>query len=270
MKLLFLTFLVSFSLYGQKSTILTEAIVRDCFNHEYRTPCSRQLLEEILINTIHNELIIDLPLESKNYFSLSTLFVTGKDGKVIPEFTEARSESNKLKENTITYINTSMPTLLPKNTKFSEQRSVHIANMTFIKNPATGNYYHANQSDIEKNNIRVNYYDYDTVPLYSNCEQSSSMSEQFKCTIRKLSEYLKKNYKRPPSKPGSGVYVNMIVEVVVDSDGKVSVESIMGSAPDVYEYEVYRVINTLPVLQPATIKGIKSSIVFSLERLLIK
>jgi len=58
--------------------------------------------------------------------------------------------------------------------------------------------------------------------------------------------------------------------VAIDSDGKVNVDDIMGSAPNEYEYEVYRVVNTIPKLKPATIKGIPVAISFDIERLIFR
>jgi hypothetical protein len=251
---------------GIDKPILSNAILKECYDSDSRFYCNKHMLENLISSVITDDLITDLPSENKKNFSLSCLFFTGKDGKVIPEFTEVRSESNKLKEAITLYINSSFPEFLSKNIKYTEQRSAHIVSVTYIRNPKTNGYYIANESDIKKNKIQTNYITPEKAPLFFGCADEISYEKQLECTQKKIYDYIVKNYRKPKSE----LYANLLIQLTVDSDGKVHVNDIMGSSPNEYEYEVYRVVNTLPVLKPAIIKGISSTISFRIPPLAFK
>jgi hypothetical protein len=273
MKTILLIFILAFCLSSYAQTppgiekpILSNAILPECYNSDSPFYCNKQKLENILSSVITDDLITDLPSENKKNFSLSCLFFTGKDGKVIPELTEVRSESNKLKEAITLYINTSLPEFLTKNIKYTEQRSAHIVGITYIRNPKTNGFYIAYESDIKKNKIQTNYIIPEKAPLFFGCTDETSYEKQLECTKKKIYDYIVKNYRKPKSE----LYANLLIQLTVDSDGKVHVNDIMGSSPNEYEYEVYRVVNTLPVLKPAIIKGISSTTSFRIPPLAFK
>ncbi|AWH84983.1 hypothetical protein HYN59_07530 [Flavobacterium album] len=246
--------------------VLTQAVLPECKNDFNPKLCSEQKLVDLLSSTITNEAISDLPESNKDYFSLSAFFVTGRDGKVIPGHTEVRSESIKLKEEIKLYINSKLPNVTPKDLKFKEQRSTHLVNLTFFRNPETGNYYIAYPSEIKEKKINPDYITYDNPALFPGCvSEGLSIAEQLECTQKKTLQNIQKKYSQPVKIP-----LYMEITVIVDSDGHISVDKIMGSSPDEYEKEVYRVINSFPNIQPAMIHGIATSTSFGVGRLIFK
>lgn len=261
-----------FSLYAQRPPgidrpPLANAMLQGCIDQDFATSCNENKLGEILSSVITNDLISDLPNKKPDHFSISCLFITDKDGKVIPEYTEARSESKKLENELVAYINSDLPRLTPKNMKFAERRSVQIVHQTFLRNPKTNGYYIAHKGEIFSKKIKPDNITLDKAPVFPGCDENLDFEEQMECVREKIFEHISKNFRIQHQRP---LYINMSIELLVDSDGKVHVDFIGGSAPDKYEYEVYRLVNTLPLLKPASVKEIPAVSNIELKPLIFK
>lgn len=248
--------------FSQQTSFKT-AVCQKCVTSSMPSKCSEQEIEKGIVALINDDLISDLPSQNKNnYFSLSVFFVVDGSGKLAPRETEVRTESEKLKSAVADYINNLTP-FIPKAGNIRERNTVYVVNYTFIANEKTNNYYIADATDIKKKKIVTNYITYSSAALFKGCENKADFNEEMECSANSIIKYLKKNYKKPPSGVFDPVGVGMIL--IADSDGKLSVETFNHSAPDDYEKEAERIVNTMPNLKPARIKGIPSAIRFSIS-----
>ncbi|KGO88144.1 hypothetical protein Q765_03595 [Flavobacterium rivuli WB 3.3-2 = DSM 21788] len=239
---------------------IVNAIMQQCQTAELPEKCTEQLLEQQIVNLINDDLISDLPEKNRGYyFSISAFFMSDYAGKVIPDQIEVRSESSKLKSAIIEYVS-NLPAFIPKATSIKERRSIHLVNCTFLANPDKHNYYIANNKEMAQQKILPNYITYDAAALYGSCGNAGNFTAQLECTADNVFKYLKKNYKKPSF--DRDLYINLGMMILVDSDGKLHIESFLGSSPDAYEKEAKRVINTLPNLEPARINGIPAPVRF--------
>lgn len=238
------------------------AVCQKCSTSTLPSKCSEQEIENGVIALINDEIISDLPENNKNnYFNLSVFFVVDGSGKVISGQTEVWTESDKLKSAVTAHVN-NLPLFIPKAGNIKDRNTVYIVNCTFIANEKTNNYYIGNAADIKKKKIITNYITYNAAALYNGCAEDGDFKTQTDCTANSILKYLKKNYK----KPSSGVIdpVGICLGLFADSDGKLSVEHFGCSAPNDYEKEAQRIINTIPNLKPARINGIPAAIRFSI------
>lgn len=115
----------------------------------------------------------------------------------------------------------------------------------------------------------IDYNSVDIFPLFPNCDDSSSVSNQKICSQIKLSEHIKAalmNSKFSTSKP---INDTIIVTLNIDKTGKVSLSN-LESTPNIQKQIpkldslILSGINSLPQLKPAIKRGMPVATEFSL------
>jgi len=257
-----LLLIVQLNGFSQQTSFKT-AVCQTCVTSGMPSKCSEQQIEDEIVALINDDLISDLPTQNKNnYFNVTAFFIVDDSGRVIPDQTEVRTESENLKLAIIAYIN-NLPAFIPKDKKIKDRNTVYVVNYTFIANKKKNNYRIADAKEINRKKIVTNYIFYDVAALSEGCSENGNFKEQLDCATDNALKYLKKNYKKPPSGVFDPVGVGMVL--IADSDGKLSVEGFYRSAPDDYEKEAERIVNTMPNLKPARIKGMPAAIRFSIS-----
>lgn len=252
---------------GQQAKYKT-SIFSDCKEAAMPRACSEQKIKDGVILLVDNTIIDLVAQKGKDYFSISYFFVVDKDGLVIKELTEVRSEVEQLQAKISAYIN-SLPAFLKKDAAIIEQRSVFVQNLTFIIDPTKNNFRYAEPQEVRERKTADNFINFDSGPQYDeSCVTNETYEQDIVCTQTKILQYIKKHYKVPAS--NAKTFVRMTADLLINTDGEVSVEKIWGSAPDIYEKEFARVIKNLPKIQSAIIKGIpaeaRTVVSFSIQK----
>jgi len=129
-------------------------------------------------------------------------------------------------------------------------------------------------SDVNKNNTKhgnvyldnsVNINDIDTSPIYPDCIGQVTQFDITNCIISSISKYVSLKYNELSSNRISG---KVRVLFIVKEDGSTKVVNILGDHNLESKLELKDILETLPKIQPGTLKGIpvpvKYSLLFSL------
>ncbi|RWX03681.1 hypothetical protein [Flavobacterium cerinum] len=250
---LILAFITLCSTVTAQQNKIRAAVLKESCLEKDPIKATEETLEVYLISLVDDEIISDLPEKNKMCFSLSVFFVLNDEGNVIPDHTEVKSESKNLISVVSKWVN-NQPTYTPKDITIKERRSAYIVNLTFIRNSAKKKFHIATPEELAKKNIQPDYINYDQGPICGKCYTKNTYIEQLHCTNGQIHDYLKKHYRVPNH--GKDLPLGMSIYFIIDSDGKTTPETFFGSSPDIYEDEVRRVIDEMPNIKPATIKGI--------------
>lgn len=227
------------------------AVLKNCDIPSYAELKSDQIIRQTIIGQLTLDTLKDLPEKNKTYFSLCVFFMLDEKGSIIPEMTEVRSESKNVVDMVTKWVN-NQPAYYPKDKDYKERRSIFLMNFTYILNESGDEYSIATPKELREKNIITNYIVYDREPLFdSSCENAIN---ELECTKEKILSHIRKNYRVPDER--RPLPIGLHTNLIIDSNGKISLEMLTGSSPDIYENEMKRVIRTLPIIQPAIIKGI--------------
>jgi len=232
---LFILILLAHCNSFSQQTSFKNAVCIECASSRYPVKCTEQKIENDIVGLLNESMISDLPEKNKNnYFSISIFLALDANGNVIQDLNETRSDSENLKNAAFTYLN-NLSGFISKDANIKEKRSVYVINRTFIYEANTHNYRFANAAELKQKKIKPDYINYDQAALYKSDCADGTYDEQLKCTTNSIFKYIAKNYKTPEIKRQAPIGVHLIL--LIDSDGKVSVEIITGSSPNVYEKE---------------------------------
>lgn len=227
------------------------AVFTECKNEKLPAQCTEDKLTSDITALITGDIIAEIEKNSTTFFSISLLFISDENGKIIPTETEIRCAGNEtLKKVIENYLNT-LPSLIPKDEKLEERRSVQIVNITYVQNEDNSNYHIAGYEELKTMKGLLNYIVPDTAPVYPGCEE---LLFQSKCLSENITKNIHKNYVMPRNIIGTG-QDKMHVSLIIPIDGKMRVEEIAGSSKP-FQDEVSRAIRRSPKIKPATKKGI--------------
>lgn len=251
---LFIAF-IAFTSHSQEK--ITQAILKQCAESKNPEMCTEQKLKDIFIGLIKPGVIDDLPLTE--FLSVSAMFITDAEGKVIQDKTEIKCQSDKLKASIKAYINR-LPAFYPKDESFKERRSVHIINFTLIEEES-GQYSVANQSDLKQHSINPDYFMYDTAPLWKGCETTSNKDKDLICTSGKLNQYIQKNL--ATTKKSSQHAQKLYAYITINPEGDIILNHFSIGAEEL-QNQIRIILKNAPKLKPATINGIEVPAEFAL------
>lgn len=137
-----------------------------------------------------------------------------------------------------------------------EKYKLNIIQEVNKKNTKHGNY------DLD-NSVNIN--DVDTSPIYPGCLDKTSQFDKTNCIISSISKYVNQNYNK---KTANSINGKVRVLFIVKEDGSTKVIDILGDYKIDSKKELKRVIETLPKIQPGTLKGIPVPVKYSLLFLL--
>jgi hypothetical protein len=139
---------------------------------------------------------------------------------------------------------------------FKEKHKLEIIKEVNKKNTKHGNY------ELD-NSVNIN--DVDTSPIYPGCLNKISQFDKTNCIISSISKYVNQNYNKNTANSING---KVRVLFIVKEDGSTKVIDVLGNYNLDSKKELKRVIETLPKIQPGTLKGIPVPVKYSLLFLL--
>ena len=125
-------------------------------------------------------------------------------------------------------------------------------------------------AEVNKNNTKhankvldnsVNISDVDTSPIFPGCENLSAKFDTTNCIISSISRYVDINYNLNIAKSING---KVRVLFIIDEQGNTKVIDILGEYPTIAKDELKRVLESLPNVQPGTLKGVTVPVKYSL------
>ncbi len=111
----------------------------------------------------------------------------------------------------------------------------------------------------------VNVNDVDTSPVYPDCIDKESKFDRTNCIISSISSFVNTNYNKTVANSING---KVRVLFIVKEDGSTKVIDVLGNYSIESKLELKRVIETLPAIQPGTLKGVPVPVKYSLLFLL--
>lgn len=252
MKNLFIAICLLANYIGLSQKLGEHAIFTECKNEKLPAQCTEDKLTAGITALITGEMIAEIEKNSTTFFTVSVLFISDENGKIIPAETEIRCAGNEaLKKAIENYLNT-LPSFIPRDEKLEERRSVQIVNITYVQNIDNNNYHIAGYEEMKVlKTAGLNLIGPDTAPLYPGCEESIFQS---KCLSEKITKSIHKNYTMPRNITSTGSD-KMHISLIIPIDGKMRVEEIAGSSKP-FQDEVSRAVRRLPKIKPATKRGI--------------
>ena len=251
MKLFHFIPLLFFACWATAQKAGEQAVFKECAKEKLPGQCTTEKLEKDITALITGAMIEEITKGNGQHFSVSVLFITDENGKVIPSGTEIRCAGNTALLGALQNYVANLPALVPKDAKLAERRSVHIVNLTYMKNSTNSNYHIANSDEL-KGKI-LNYILADTPPVYPGCAEQDTYMAKYKCLETSLLKYFIRNYMMPEvENVGQD---KMMIYMIIGNDGKLKVEKILGSS-EPFRDEVYRLVKKAPAMQPALKNGI--------------
>ena len=241
------------------------AIFKECYDSQDPVNCTQEKLEIEISNLVTYDITKDIIQNIKEeYFSISVIFVTDKNGKITPEDTEIRCDNLLFKKAITDYINT-LPQLYPKNNEDLEKRTLHTIYQTYKFDYVIKKYYPASKQRLDAEKIFPSYFMHDRPVLYPGCEFKKKEKENNSCTTKKIMKFITKNLIIPDLGNDSKV-VNIITAITIEKDGTTTIKKIYGPE-DILNKEMERVIKSFPIFTPAKMKGfpIASSYTFPVK-----
>lgn len=227
-----------------------QAVFAECSKVNQPGICTHKKMENDITALITQDIIKELEKSGRKYFSISLLFITDENGKVITSETEIRCENNdQLKLAIQNYVD-NLPAFIPKDIKQAERRSVHIANLTYIQDTDTQSYHLGNDAELKAKGYAPDYINLDAPAAYKNCPEGTFADMQ-KCLETDVRNAVMKAIYPPPIQ---GVE-RMKVYMLIDNDGKLIVEKIAGGSIACQE-SVMAAVKKVRQLTPAMKNGI--------------
>lgn len=248
-----------------KGQTLDAAVFKDCLNTTSPTICTEEKFKDdisaLMTYDIANQIKETL---KENYFSVSIIFLTDETGKLTPEYTDVRCDFPGFKTAIENYIN-NLPILTPKDSSYPDRRTLHRLYYTFMPDYVTKKFYLASEERLEVEKISPKYYYADTPALHPKCRCKKKDKEKLinGCTAEKIYDYINKNFTIPGRPEGSPQVVKTYVTIEISKDGIVKVLRAISTEKALSD-EAERVINSLPVMTPAKIKGFPVTTVLTL------
>ncbi|PZR21654.1 MAG: hypothetical protein DI539_07510 [Flavobacterium psychrophilum] len=241
------------------------AIFTECADAESFTECTKAKFEKEITGLISKEITADLEKSlDKNYFSITIAFISDEKGKVTPETIEIACD-NKLLHKALKQYILNLPPFIPKDSSYTERRTVHIQNFTFIYNASLKKYESASNEKLLEEGINPDYVSFENEPVLKGCENESK-EEAKKCTAQKLSAYTSKNIRIYPIPDSFSGTINLLGKFIVETDGSVTIDDITCSVSDCKDLiaSFKKVIKKFPEFIPGNYKGVNIRIAYNL------
>lgn len=257
--------LLLFLSINAKGQTLDTAVFKDCLNTTSPTICTEEKFKDdisaLMTYDIANQIKETL---KENYFSVSIIFLTDETGKLTPEYTDVRCDFPGFKTAIENYIN-NLPVLTPKDSSYPDRRTLHTLYYTFMPDYVTKKFYLASEERLKAEKIAPQYFYADTPALYPKCNCKKTDREKLmnQCTKEKILKYINKNFNIPNTPEGNPRSVKIYISMQINKDGIVKVLRAISTEKELSD-EAERVINSLPVMKPARIKGFPVTTVLTL------
>lgn len=240
---------------GIEKPALSNAILQECHIADNPQECTQEKLEIDISNLITYDMTknIEESLRDK-YFSISVIFVTDENGKVIPQETEVHCDNLLFKSAIENYIK-ALPSFLPKNNNDTEKRTLHTVYQTYMFDYVIDKYYPASKERLALEKIYPKYVLGDTPPLYPGCKCKKEDKKTYsnECSIKKTKKFIMKNFIVPQSN-GIPRAVKIYASYIVEKDGTITIKRIVGAEEELNK-EMERVIMQFPKFTPGSLKG---------------
>lgn len=256
--------LLSFTAIAQSKKI-GFAIFAECANAESFSDCNKAKFEKDITSLISKEITTDLAKSlDKNYFSISFAFISDEHGKVSPETIEIACDNKLLQEAIKRYI-LNLPPFIPKDSSYTERRTVHMRSLTFIYNASLKKYEPASKDKLLQEGINPNYVTFENEPVLKGCE-NESIEEAKKCTRQKLTSDTNKNIRINSIPETFSGQIKLLGKFIVETDGSVTIDDISCTISDckglVESFK--RVIKNFPAFIPGNYKGVNVRVAYNL------
>lgn len=250
-----LSTLLAFSCLVVSAQNLDRAVFKECLSSPDPKLCTQQKFEEDINHLLTYDISEEIKKSlDKNYFSVSIIFVTDENGKIIPEITDIRCDYPSFKQAIEKYLNT-LPALQPKNSSHEEKRTLHSLHYTFMMDYVIKKYASVDKIRLEVEKIHPKYFMGEFPPVYPGCKCKKKDREILtnKCSNKKVMKFITKNFKIPPTNENPRS-VRIMTSYIVERDGTITIDKITSPEEELNK-EMERIIKMLPKFEPGKMKG---------------
>jgi len=240
--------LLQFDVYAQ-SDIISNAIFPECANVEKRGQCGNEKVKQEISKLLTENITADLKKTlSTNYFNIYIAFISDIDGNVMPETLKIKCDNKLVHDAVYNYIIHLTP-FIPKDKSFTERRSVHLYDYTFIYDHNLNKYTPASKEQLKEENIEQELMPLGVTPACKGCE-NENREIALKCTSAKIRKIIVSKFRVEKIDDYQGT-IQLIATFIIERDGSVKLDEIT-SVPHNEKaiYELKYILYKLPDFTP--------------------
>ena len=236
-----------------------QAVLIECADSEFAHKCTVAKLSSDVIQLFTPAIAAELRQAGKEYLFVSAVFVTDAEGCVMLAETEAKCDNLHLKNAVLDYIS-KLPVFQPKAKHYTERRSVHSIDLSFVADESGGGFHVAKNKELWEKLIVPDYIKLDKAPVFKGCEGVEN-DKDLKCLNIQIRNFLVKNYVVPEMEDTGTI--RMFVYFIVYKNGELAIHKIEGGSEPL-KSAVRRAINKMPKITPGEMRGIPVDVAFTL------